>query len=288
MRADAPARRSHSRRSAPARCGSRWGWFSSCACLLSSCSRRCGLAQTFPALTGRVVDAANLLKPEQRARARGEAEGARGQDHRPGGGRDGAVARGHRRSRTTPTACSGTGSSGRPARTTASCSSSRRSERKVRIEVGYGLEGALTDALSKVIITTAMAPRFQQDDFAGGLDAGVDAMLVDPDRRRGGMAAAGRGPRRIRARRSTRSCRPDLLRHPVRRSRGSCGAAAGPAVPPAPRAAAGSWSRRRLGRRLVAEVEAGPAAAAAAASRAAAARPAAAAPRGAGSMSVPV
>lgn len=50
-------------------------------------------------------------------------------------------------------------------------------ERKVRIEVGYGLEGALTDALSKVIITTAMAPRFKAGDFAGGIEAGVDAVL---------------------------------------------------------------------------------------------------------------
>lgn len=50
-------------------------------------------------------------------------------------------------------------------------------ERKVRIEVGYGLEGALTDALSKVIITTAIAPRFKTGDYAGGINAGVDAML---------------------------------------------------------------------------------------------------------------
>jgi uncharacterized protein len=50
-------------------------------------------------------------------------------------------------------------------------------ERKVRIEVGYGLEGALTDALSKIIITTAIAPRFKTGDFGGGLEAGVDAIL---------------------------------------------------------------------------------------------------------------
>jgi uncharacterized protein len=50
-------------------------------------------------------------------------------------------------------------------------------ERKVRIEVGYGLEGALTDALSKLIITTAIAPRFKDGDFAGGLSAGVDAII---------------------------------------------------------------------------------------------------------------
>lgn len=50
-------------------------------------------------------------------------------------------------------------------------------ERKVRIEVGYDLEGALTDALSKVIITTAIAPRFKAGDYPGGINAGVDAIL---------------------------------------------------------------------------------------------------------------
>ncbi|KPH75047.1 TPM domain-containing protein [Bosea vaviloviae] len=50
-------------------------------------------------------------------------------------------------------------------------------ERKVRIEVGYGLEGALTDALSKVIITTAVAPKFKAGDFAGGIEGGVDGIL---------------------------------------------------------------------------------------------------------------
>ncbi len=50
-------------------------------------------------------------------------------------------------------------------------------ERKVRIEVGYGLEGALTDALTKTIITTAVAPKFKTGDFTGGIEAGVDAIL---------------------------------------------------------------------------------------------------------------
>lgn len=50
-------------------------------------------------------------------------------------------------------------------------------ERKVRIEVGYGLEGTLTDALSKVIITSAIAPKFKAGDFAGGIDSGVDAVI---------------------------------------------------------------------------------------------------------------
>ena len=50
-------------------------------------------------------------------------------------------------------------------------------ERKARIEVGYGVEGALTDALSRTIITTAIAPRLRTGDFSGGIEAGVDAML---------------------------------------------------------------------------------------------------------------
>ncbi|TNC12369.1 TPM domain-containing protein [Methylobacterium terricola] len=50
-------------------------------------------------------------------------------------------------------------------------------ERKVRIEVGYGLEGALTDALSKVIIASAVAPKFKAGDFPGGIRAGVDGIL---------------------------------------------------------------------------------------------------------------
>jgi uncharacterized protein len=50
-------------------------------------------------------------------------------------------------------------------------------ERKVRIEVGYGLEGALTDALSRVVIATAITPKFRSGDFAGGIEAGVDAIV---------------------------------------------------------------------------------------------------------------
>jgi uncharacterized protein len=50
-------------------------------------------------------------------------------------------------------------------------------ERKVRIEVGYGLEGTLTDALSNVIITSAIVPRFKANDYAGGIERGVDGII---------------------------------------------------------------------------------------------------------------
>lgn len=51
-------------------------------------------------------------------------------------------------------------------------------ERRVRIEVGYGLEGALTDALAKVIITNAITPRFKEGDFGGGISRGVDDIIT--------------------------------------------------------------------------------------------------------------
>jgi uncharacterized protein len=51
------------------------------------------------------------------------------------------------------------------------------SDRKVRIEVGYGLEGALTDAVTKLIIENAILPRFRAGDFSGGIARGVDDVL---------------------------------------------------------------------------------------------------------------
>ena len=51
------------------------------------------------------------------------------------------------------------------------------SEHKVRIEVGYGLEGTLTDALSSVIIASAIIPRFKTNDYSGGIERGVDGII---------------------------------------------------------------------------------------------------------------
>jgi len=50
-------------------------------------------------------------------------------------------------------------------------------ERKIRIEVGYGLEGVLTDARSAQIIRGEIVPRFRAGDAPGGVAAGVDAIL---------------------------------------------------------------------------------------------------------------
>jgi uncharacterized protein len=47
-------------------------------------------------------------------------------------------------------------------------------EHKVGFEVGYGLEGTLTDALTQVIIQNAILPRFRANDFPGGIERAVD------------------------------------------------------------------------------------------------------------------
>lgn len=58
-------------------------------------------------------------------------------------------------------------------------------ERKIRIEVGYGLEGELTDAVTKYIIANSITPRFKANDFSGGMTRGVDDIIKvlngDPD-----------------------------------------------------------------------------------------------------------
>ncbi|MDB5500285.1 MAG: hypothetical protein JWR89_187 [Tardiphaga sp.] len=52
-----------------------------------------------------------------------------------------------------------------------------KDDRKLRIEVGYGLEGALTDVTTKRIIDEVITPRFKAGDFAGGITAGIERIL---------------------------------------------------------------------------------------------------------------
>lgn len=51
-------------------------------------------------------------------------------------------------------------------------------EKQARIEVGYGLEGTLTDAQSVLIVHNVIAPHFRKGDYAGGITAGTDAILA--------------------------------------------------------------------------------------------------------------
>lgn len=72
-------------------------------------------------------------------------------------------------------------------------------DRTTHLQVGYGLEGPIPDARAKQILQDIIRPRFQQGDFAGGINAGVDAVislvngeaLPMPAARRGGQGQQG-------------------------------------------------------------------------------------------------
>jgi uncharacterized protein len=53
-----------------------------------------------------------------------------------------------------------------------------KNDRELRIEVGYGLEGPLPDAIAKRIISEVIVPRFREGDFYGGIEAGVSRMIA--------------------------------------------------------------------------------------------------------------
>ncbi|MDB5441354.1 MAG: hypothetical protein JWM33_3781 [Caulobacteraceae bacterium] len=70
-------------------------------------------------------------------------------------------------------------------------------ERKVRIEVGYGLEPILTDTLSTVILQTAVLPKFKAGDMPGGVVAGTEALIQQlslPDDQAKAQVAAAQKP----------------------------------------------------------------------------------------------
>jgi len=52
-----------------------------------------------------------------------------------------------------------------------------RNDRKLRVEVGYGLEGAIPDAVAKRIVSEIITPHFKQEDYFGGIQAGVDRII---------------------------------------------------------------------------------------------------------------
>ncbi|MFM7028331.1 MAG: TPM domain-containing protein [Chakrabartia sp.] len=73
-------------------------------------------------------------------------------------------------------------------------------DRKVRIEVGYGLEPYLTDAYSSVIINRFIVPKFKAQDYAGGISAGADAIMqqlqLSPEEAAARVKAAATAPRK--------------------------------------------------------------------------------------------
>ncbi|HMC21605.1 MAG TPA: TPM domain-containing protein [Thermoanaerobaculia bacterium] len=63
-------------------------------------------------------------------------------------------------------------------------------ERKLRIEVGYGLEPTITDAFSRRVIEQYIAPHFRQGDYAGGLNAAADALTAQIEHKEAPVAPA--------------------------------------------------------------------------------------------------
>jgi len=68
-----------------------------------------------------------------------------------------------------------------------------RDERRVRIEVGYGLEPVIPDGLAGRIIRERMAPQFQQQNYYAGLDAAVDGLALAARREYPGQESSGEG-----------------------------------------------------------------------------------------------
>jgi uncharacterized protein len=135
------------------------------------------LAQTFPPLTGRVVDNANLLSPAEEAALSAKLEALETST-----GRQLVVVTlpdlqgyeiedyGYQLGRAWKI--------GQKGEDNGVILIVAPNERKVRIEVGYGLEPYVTDALSSMIIQQQVLPRFKAGDFPGGIEAGVDALLA--------------------------------------------------------------------------------------------------------------
>lgn len=136
------------------------------------------LAQTFevPALTGRVVDQAELLDTQTRARLTGMLAA-----HEQATGEQVVVVTlPDLQGRSIEEVALQLGREwgiGQKDEDSGALLIVARDDRKIRIEVGYGLEGRLTDAQSSVIINSIITPAFQQDDFARGITDGTAAII---------------------------------------------------------------------------------------------------------------
>lgn len=133
-------------------------------------------AQTFPALTGRVIDEANIIPPEAEAQLDAKLTALEKQSQRQVvvvtlqslQGYD-IADYGYQLGRKW-----GIGSA---ARNDGAMLIIAPNERKVRIEVGYGLEPVLTDGMSFLIINNAILPHFKAGDMPGGIVAGTDQII---------------------------------------------------------------------------------------------------------------
>ncbi len=134
-------------------------------------------APTFPALTGRVVDAANILSAdaERRIAAQLAAHEAKSSDQIvvatiPGLQGYAIEEYGYQLGRAWGI--------GQQEKNNGALLIIAPNERKLRLDVGYGLEGTLTDALGSDIVHRTIAPRFKTGDIDGGVEAGVTRIIT--------------------------------------------------------------------------------------------------------------
>lgn len=133
-------------------------------------------AQTFPPLSGRVVDAANIIPDDREAALDAKLKALEDNSTRqlvvttvPSLEGYDIADYGYRLGRAWGI--------GQKAENNGALLIVAPNERKVRIEVGYGLEPILTDAFSSVVINTQIVPRFKEGDYPAGIDAGADALI---------------------------------------------------------------------------------------------------------------
>ena len=146
-------------------------------CLALFLASLAAAALTFPPLTGRVVDAANVIPPDTR-----DALEQKLADLETKSGVQLVVA-------TVPSLQGQdiapfanelfrTWKLGQAKTNSGALLLVAPNEKRVRIEVGYGLEGTITDAMSETIIANAIAPKFKAGDFGGGIQRGVDDIIT--------------------------------------------------------------------------------------------------------------
>lgn len=134
-------------------------------------------AQDFPKLTGRVVDQANLLSPADEFELDGKLAALEQQTSRqlvvatiPSLGGYEIADYGYRLGRAWGI--------GQKEADNGAILLVAPNERRVRVEVGYGLEPILTDAFADRVVEDIIVPRFEAGDMAGGIKAGVDALVT--------------------------------------------------------------------------------------------------------------
>jgi uncharacterized protein len=150
--------------------------------LLLALTGQAAVAQNFPKLTGRVLDQANLLDPQQEAALTAKLEGLETRTKRQLVVTTLNSLEGYEISdygyRLGRTWAIGQDGKGETEKDNGAILIVAPNERKMRIEVGYGLEPVLTDGLSSTIIRNDITPRFKEGDFAGGINAGVDKIIT--------------------------------------------------------------------------------------------------------------